>query len=519
MVQMATWSLSLDTTRLRAGASSEPLFVQLAALISEEIRRGRLRPGARVPGTRSLAARLGMNRNTVVAAYAELCAEGWLVTRPAGGSFVSEQLPELKARALSRKVLPAALPERPGFDMNADVPKLAEPDATGAAIQLWGGLPDLRQVPEGALGRAYKRALGWRKRQNLEYQSPAGHPELRAALAEMVATTRGVAAHAENVLVTRGSQMALDLLARLLLRPGDRVAVEEVGYQPAWGVLELARAELVFIPVDRDGLDVSALMAAHAKKPLRAVYLTPHHQYPTTAVLSLGRRLELLAFAAEHQLALLEDDYDHEFHYDGRPLLPLASADPRGLVAYVGTLSKVLAPGLRLGFIVAPRALIAELERVRFLVDRHGDHVLEQAIAELIEDGELQRHGRRMRRLYQARRDALVAALERELGSVLSFSNPRGGMCLWARADPALDVREWCERSTRAGVFFTTGEHYTSPTLPQRRLRYYAQHLRLGFARYAPEELEKAAHVMAQALPPSRGRSPVGQRRGPRGKR
>lgn len=503
---MATWSLTLDPTQLRAGARQEPMFVRLAALISAEIRRGRLRPGARLPGSRSLAGLLGINRNTVVAAYAELCAEGWLVTRPAGGSFVSECLPEVEARALSKQRRPGSLPERAGFEVRAATVSSGVPEPTGAAIELWGGVPDLRQVPEQALARAYRRALGSKRRANLEYQSPGGHPRLRAAVAAMVATTRGIAAEPDNVIVTRGSQMALDLLARLLIRPGDRVAVEEVGYQPAWAVLELARAEIVFIPVDRDGVDVGALSAAHAHKPLRAVYLTPHHQYPTTAVLSLGRRLELLAFAAEHRIALIEDDYDHEFHYDGRPLLPLASADPHGLVAYVGTLSKILAPGLRLGFVIAPRALVGELERLRFVVDRHGDYVLEQAIAELIEDGELQRHARRMRRLYQARRDSFVAALTEQLGGALSFGVPRGGMCLWARAERDIDVRAWCERSTRAGVYFTPGDLYASAGLPARRLRFYAQHLRLGFARYGPDELRSAVHVMAQALRSSRPR-------------
>jgi hypothetical protein len=210
--------------------------------------------------------------------------------------------------------------------------------------------------------------------------------------------------------------MALDVCARALLRPGDRVAVEALGYRPAWDALRLAGAVLVPIAVDRDGLDIAALARAHARAPLRALYTTPHHQYPTTVTMSAGRRLALAALAARARLIVLEDDYDHEFHYDGHPVAPLAAADPTGQVIYIGTLSKVLAPGLRLGFAIAPPPVIAAMARWRSAMDRQGDLAMEAAVAELIGDGELERHVRKMRVLYQARRDALVAALTRQLG-------------------------------------------------------------------------------------------------------
>jgi GntR family transcriptional regulator / MocR family aminotransferase len=496
---MAGWQLSLDSAALHsAGVGRGPLFVRLASLISVEIRRGRLRPGARLPGTRSLASVLGLNRNTVVAAYAELVAEGWVFTRPAGGSFVSDRLPEIRRASLQRELPAPALSRAAGFELRAVAPALDPPEPR-VGCALWAG-PDLRELPELELARAYRRALGWQRHANLDYQGSAGHPRLRAALSEMVAASRGVSACADNVLVTRGSQMALDLLVRLLIRPGDRVAVEEVGYQPAWGVLRLAGAELVFIPVDRDGMDIDVLLAQAQVAPIRAVYVTPHHQYPTTVSLSVGRRLRLLGFAAEQRVVILEDDYDHEFHYEGRPLLPLASADPRGVVAYVGTLSKILAPGLRLGFIVANAPLIEQLTRLRFLVDRQGDQVVEYAVSELIEDGELQRHARRMRRLYQSRRDVFAAALRRELGSALSFDSPRGGMAIWARAERGIDVPDWSARCARAGVSFSGGQTYAAPGLEASKRREYAQALRLGFARYDAEELEAAVAVLAREL-------------------
>ena len=197
--------------------------------------------------------------------------------------------------------------------------------------------------------------------------------------------------------------MALALVARALTRPGDAIAVEHPGYRPAWEAFRIAGAEIVPLRVDEHGVDVQALQRVIARRSIRAVYVTPHHQYPTTVTLTVARRLALLQLAAQERFAIIEDDYDHEFHYSGRPVLPLASADAAGLVIYIGTLSKVLAPGLRLGFIVAPGDLIERLVAYRSFVDLQGDPVLESAVAELFEEGLIQRHVRKMRRIYRAR--------------------------------------------------------------------------------------------------------------------
>jgi GntR family transcriptional regulator/MocR family aminotransferase len=390
-----------------AGAGKLPIFAQIAELLSAEIRRGRLRPGDRLPGTRPLAEQLGVGRNTVVAAYAELAAEGWVVTRAAGGSFVSSEVPERSARRFAKRTPDAATPTRPGFDFEVQALRRAQ-HTDPKVLALFAGVPDLRKFPTALLARAYRRALRGGGRASLDYASPFGDPRLRAALARVASATRGLSVRPEQLLITHGSQMALDLVARTLIRPGDRVAVEQIGYQPAWAALKQAGAKLVYLPVDKQGADIDHLERAIAGGALRAVYLTPHHHYPTTVALSVGRRLRLLELAAKHRFAVIEDDYDHEFHYDGRPLSSLASADRAGVVVYVGTLAKILAPGLRLGFVAAASDLIETLGAVRFHVDRHGDTITERAIAELIEDGEVARHARRMRRIYHLRRDAMV---------------------------------------------------------------------------------------------------------------
>jgi GntR family transcriptional regulator/MocR family aminotransferase len=478
---------------IQPGAPS-PLYVQIARALSNDVKRGRLRPGAALPGTRTLAHKLGVHRNTVLAAYAELVAEGWLEARQGGGTFVSRSLPELAARRFSGRAPRRGMPDELGFALHRETDPELVTEVPHAELVMLGGIPDLRHVPTAALARAYRRALRAQPSTRLDYGLVAGEPRLREAIAEFVSRRRGLAARAENVIITRGSQMALDLVARALCGPGDAVAVEALGYRPAWRALSAAGARLVPIPVDADGLVVSALERVAARERIRAVYVTPHHQYPTLAVLSPGRRLELLELAARERIAVVEDDYDHEFHYEGRPILPLASVDARGSVVYVGTLSKVLAPGLRIGFVVAPTPLIERLTRERFAVDRQGDHVLEAAVAELVEDGELERHSRKMRRLYLARRDALVAALRRHLGTRFEPIVPAGGMALWGRAVGRVDIERWRTQCLARGVLFMTARAFAFDS----RARPFA---RLGFAALTEPELEEAVRRMADAWP------------------
>ncbi|WP_438008889.1 PLP-dependent aminotransferase family protein [Sorangium sp. So ce321] len=483
------WELSLAVDP----AAPQPIFLQIARALSDDIRRGRLRAGAELPGSRALARSLSVHRNTVLAAYRELAAEGWIEASAARGTFVAAELPSPSPRRFARRAAARAeVPARLGFDLGATSLRpmpLVPPDT----LRMSGGLPDMRLVPTAELARAYRRALRAEPKRLLDYADPRGNERLRAALAAMVSAVRGLAAGPESVLVTRGSQMAIDLVARALLAPGDAVAVESYGYRPAWEALRLAGARLVPVPVDAAGLSVDALAELADRERLRAVYVTPHHQYPTTAVLAPGRRVALLELCRRRRIALIEDDYDHEFHYDGRPVLPLASADAAGVVVYVGTLSKILAPGLRLGFVVAPEPLIERLSLHRTFVDRQGDHAVERAVAELLEDGEVQRHAQRARRVYRARRDLLVEALRARLGGALDFRVPAGGMALWARVDAAIDADAWAERSLERKVAFSPGRRYAF----DGRKRPF---LRLGFAALDEEEIRDAVERMARAL-------------------
>jgi len=464
-------------------AARLPVFLQIARAVASDVRRGRLRPGAELPGSRVLSRALGVHRNTVLDAH------------PAKGTFVSATLPDPSPRRFTAKVAPrAAVAARAGFDLDRHRLELHPPPIpVKGTLLVSGGVPDVRLAPASLLGRAYRRALRAEARDVLDYGDPRGHERLRTALAEMVSAVRGLAAGPGEVLVTRGSQMAIDLIARALIAPGDVVAVEAFGYRPAWEALRLAGARLVPLPVDASGLRVDALEELAARERVRAVYVTPHHQYPTTAVLAPGRRLSLLALAGARRMAIIEDDYDHEFHFDGRPVLPLASADDAGVVLYVGTLSKILAPGLRIGFVVAPAPLIDHLAALRSFVDRQGDRAVERAVAELLEEGDVQRHVRRVRRIYRERRDALAEALREDLGEVLSFELPAGGMALWARVAEGVDVDAWAERALARGVAFYSGKRYAF----DGRKRPF---VRLGFATLDEKELREAVRRMASSL-------------------
>jgi GntR family transcriptional regulator/MocR family aminotransferase len=489
--------------RLRDTASqSLPAFLAIARTIAEDARSGRLAPGTRLPGSRELATTLGVHRNTVIAAYRELSAEGFLSTELGRGTFIASSLPEVRPRRwLSRDAAGPKLAPRPHFAFEARLSSPSPPSSGGATmpfapipkgtLALYGGVPDTRSLPREALARAYRRALR-ESPSLLDYGDPRGEPRLRAVLAEMLRAARGLPVTGDDVIVTRGSQMALALLGRALVRPGDVIAVEALGYKPAWRALAQPGARLAPVPVDVEGLVVDALADLCEREPVRVVYVTPHHQYPTTVTMSAARRMALLELARRKRLAIVEDDYDHEFHFEGRPVLPLASSDDIGVVLYVGTLSKVLAPGLRAGYLVAPAAVRDAVVALRFDTDRQGDRVGERALAELMEDGELQRHFWRMRRAYQVRRDHCVRELRQHLGRWLQVSVPPGGMALWARVERTLPVPAFHDEAARRGVLFQPGRMFT---WGERE----TQHVRLGYGALTERELSTAVARLAAA--------------------
>ncbi|AKF80587.1 GntR family transcriptional regulator [Myxococcus fulvus 124B02] len=381
---------------------------------------GRLRDGEQVPPSRELARRLGISRNTVSLAYEWLMAEGLLVSRGRAGSFIQNAPRERGARARPSpgvKLRPRAVwselpaPPVPVPQTQYDF-RVGYPDASLFPFDAWRRLM-ARQWRASALSPAYA--------------DPAGHPELREAVARHVGVSRGVSAEASDVLITHGAQQALDLVGRVLLEPGDRVAMEEPGYPPARALFQSLGASVVPVPVDAEGLDVSRL-----PDDTRAVYVTPSHQFPLGIVMSPARRKALLDWARRRDAVVIEDDYDSEFRFGGRPLETLHGLDRSGRVLYVGSFSKVLLPALRLGFLVAPPSLQRELRLAKQVTDWHSQLPAQGALARFIDTGALARHLRKTRREYEQRHTRLSEGLARHFADTLELLPSVAGLHLCA---------------------------------------------------------------------------------------
>lgn len=434
-------SLELDLPIAARGAR----LASLHAALRDAMAGGRLAPGLRLPSTRELAAQLGVSRNTVVAAYELLAAEGWLQSRGAGGSFVAE-LPQAAATR----------PDRAGVAPWADSRWLRgegavwpAPAGSGAApaYRFKTGSPEVAGFPFDVLRRLQTRALQAAAREPAHYADPQGLLALREAIAGHVSSARAVGCTAEDVLITAGAQQAFDLIARVLVTPGrTRVAVEDPGYPPLHAALRAAGALLAPVPVDREGLVVAALPA-----DARLVCVTPSHQSPLGVAMSLARRRELLNWAAARQAVVIEDDYDGEFRFTARPLDALKTLDRDGRVFYVGTLSKSMLPALRLGYVVAPAWAREALVALKRVVDGGTPALTQAAVADFIAEGHLLRHVRRMRGEYAERRRVLVHMLQRHLGERAALYPAVAGLHL-AVALPGVNAVELARRAWAAGV-------------------------------------------------------------------
>jgi GntR family transcriptional regulator/MocR family aminotransferase len=308
----------------------------------------------------------------------------------------------------------------------------------------------------------------------------------------MLSSTRSLRARPENTFITSGGQMAFYLLAQVLCSPGDRIIVESPGDPRVWSVFREAGAELVPVAVDEDGLNVPLIEAKLDPTSIRAVYLTPQRQYPTTVTLSRSRRTLLLELARRHRFAIIEHDEDAELQYEGPLPIPLAAEDETGCVIHVGTLSKLFSPGTRLGFIHAPEELLPHLIQRRLLVDRQGDQVLELAMADLLLDGDLVRHLKRMRKTCLERRNITLETLQEALGAKLQIVAPSGGMALWIRC-PGRDADAWAAEALRHRIMVAPASRFTFRGEP------VPQAIRLGFASHDGPELRSLTKGLAEA--------------------
>jgi len=480
----------------------QPLYKQLYERLRDEILVGQLQAGVRLPSTRALASELGVSRNTTALAYEQLLLEGYIESRVGDGTRVAPLQPEqrfpIRGSAKKSRPLDAAsarpailsrrgqlLVETPDLDTFTD----AHNDAATSVFRV--GKPDAALFPY----EIWSRLVARRARQSLQavalYQNAQGYTPLREAIAAHIGITRGVHCIPEQIIITAGAQGALDLVARVLLDPNNPAWVEDPGYAGARGALLAAGARPIPVPVDTEGIEVEA--GRRLCREARLAVVTPSHQFPTGVTMSLRRRLTLLQWAGEADAWIVEDDYDSEYRFSGRPLEALQGLDGTGRVIYIGTFSKVLFPSLRLGYLVVPSALLSGFLATRRLIDVHPPLLEQMALADFIAEGHFVRHLRKTRVRYRERRDALVDALTRELGDVLDVAAPEAGMHLVAWLPLGMSAQTVAHSAAANGLHIRPISHF-SPRPPRR------DGLVLGFASSSPQELRAGVHTLARAL-------------------
>jgi GntR family transcriptional regulator/MocR family aminotransferase len=477
------------------------LQTQIFDQIRTMILNGQLRGDDPLPTTRELSAQLGVSRNTAVLAYERLIAEGYIRTKPYVGTFVSPDLPDTAfLSSAAERATPAAprSAEGPlaggGTIRTMRTHRLADPERRRLAADFWVGRPDARTFPLKAWSQHIKARLKSAGPKLTSYNDPAGLLELRQAIAKHLAPARGVVCDPEQIIIIGGCQDGFNLVGRLLLTPGSTAVVESPCYQGAAFVLESLGAKLHPVPIDRDGLDVTQL--PHVTGAL--AYVTPSHQYPIGVTLSLQRRIELLAWATQYDAYIMEDDYDSDFRFVGSPLTALKGLDRNERVIYLGTFSKCMGPGLRLGYVVAPPRLVESFRRMKMLMN-NGQSWLEQAaMADFMASGEFGRHLRRIRQLYRERRDALLGALHKNFGECEIFGEQAGMHLVWKLPEGFPSAAEVEAKGLAAGVgvcSLATGSALRfDPNDGGDRL------LMLGFVALTEKEIEDGVARLAGAL-------------------
>ncbi|MDP2153535.1 MAG: PLP-dependent aminotransferase family protein [Methylotenera sp.] len=483
---LRSWSLNLTIT----STSGIAVYLQIAQQIINEIQRGRLAPSTAMPGTRDLSEKLKVNRKTVVLAYDELIAQGWLTTQNRRGTFVSADLPNFTASESANKVgskLVSSLEET----IESQTLYQTTPSNT---IDFNDGIPDTRLIPCEVLSRAFRHILLGPERSNkLGYGDPRGATGLRQAIATMLNMERGLNVDEEKICVTRGSQMGIFLAARVLTKHDDYVVVEDLSYPPAREAFRSCGAKILTVDQDKYGVDVVALEKLCKKYPIKAIYVTPHHQFPTTVIMTAERRLKLLILAKQYDFTIVEDDYDHEFHFSHRPVFPLASTNHADKVVYVGSLSKVLAPGLRVGYLVASKSFIGKCAQDVMLIDRQGNSITELAVAELMISGEIKRHIRRTFKAYHERRNLLINLISSQLGDFVNFDVPSGGLAFWLRLNNGLNINDLEKSALKKNVRILPGTLFSASAKEVNAIR-------LGFGSLNINELELGVSKLRDAF-------------------
>lgn len=487
---LALGAISLDQT------SEVPLYRQLYDKLREAILTRQLTGGTRLPSTRLLANELSISRNTVMSAFEQLLAEGYLEGKVGAGTYVAQVLPEdMIYVEMGQKMLRQPLPQK-GRTLSkrsqvVTATRLTTARNLAQPVAFRPGMPDVAEFP----GEVWSRLVAkhWQNSSAglLGYGEAQGYKPLREAIAAYLWTMRGVHCEAEQIVIVAGSQQGLDLAARVLLDPGEAVWLEDPGYLGARSALLGAGAQIVPVPVDAEGLNVEAGVAL--KPEVRLAYISPSHQYPLGVTMSLARRLALLEWANHVGAWILEDDYDSEYRYASRPLAALQGLDNEGRVIYLGTFSKVLFPALRLGYLVVPPDLIEAFVAARAVSDRHSPSIEQAVLADFITEGHFARHIRRMRALYAERQQILVKTARQELRGLLEINPAEAGMHLVGWLPTEIEDCLVAKQATVVGMEVPALSAYALEPYPRGGLL-------LGYAGFNELEISQGIHKLKTVL-------------------
>jgi GntR family transcriptional regulator / MocR family aminotransferase len=474
--------------------------VRLIRQLYEEFRAailsGRVKAGTRLPPTRELAKELDVSRNTVLGAYQQLLAEGYIEGAVGSGTFVARTLPEEMLQALATTPQAVGANSRRshlskrGQRLAAALPNLGE-RVFGKPLPFRCATPDYASFPFDIWARLMAKRSRNPSSDLLGYVYPAGYPPLREAIADYLKSARAVRCTPEQVIIVPGSQIALDVAGQMLLDPGETALIEDPGYFGVRGVFARAGLRLAPVPVDAEGVSIKAIRKH--RHGARLLYVTPSHQFPLGVTMSLARRLELLEWARQAKAWIIEDDCDGEYRYTGRPVPSLQGLDGGQRVIYTGTFSKVLFPSLRIGYLIAPPGLVDALVKGRVMADLHSATIPQAALADFIEEGHFARHLRRMRKLYAERQATLIAAAKAELAGLLEIEEHGAGMHLIGWLPRGIDDRAAAQTAQRHNLI-------TLPLSAFSLMPVERGALMLGFAAFSEREIRAAVRRLRSAL-------------------
>lgn len=474
--------------------SNVSLYVQLCNNFIQLITNGTLKPSDILPSTRVLSELTGISRNTVKAAYEELMSQGWAESIERKGIFVLAKLPELSERRKYTSISHVEEKTDSFIWRNPFVEKIIVEDFQKSILTIDDGFPDVRLTPVDLLMREYrsisKRFYG---KSFLKYGNPKGSERLRMALSRYLSETRGLAVNTENIIITKGSQMGIYLATQLLLTSADKIAVGVSNYRSADEIFKYSGAALLRIPVDDFGMDIDHLTEMLQHHKIKAVYIIPHHHFPTTVTMSMERRLKLLELAEKYHFAVIEDDYDFDFHYNNKPYIPLASIDHNNNVIYIGSITKTFAPALRIGFLISNPKFVNACASLRQLIDKQGDSLLEEAFSSLYNNGEMERHFRKSIKIYRQRRDLFCEILGTNFKDVIDFKTPEGGLAVWSLFDKKINLTELASRAEKKGLKVSDVTFYNNEV-------FIPNGLRLGFAAINEQEIEQSLSLLRQII-------------------